>query len=203
MHACEQRALAADDLSQLRPLLEQAYASGDMWEYFAENIDAGGPALTFTLRDRAGAILATRTVGEVFWGDEYWGDAARALGVGAPVAGMSFTVARPARGRGLGGLLWRASFDWVARHTALPVLFGDTCSRPAVEMYLRGGAMFLTTDVARKLRENGAPDLPSFLDQTRGLEKIEEEIVRYLWPLRPGYAEKAAGIGYARMAVAG
>lgn len=183
------RDLTADELAQIEDILRHAYNSRSMWEIFQANYEAGQDMLVFNLRDRdeAGRIVATRSAGDVPWGNESWRDIASLCGVDVIAGGASLSVARGYRDRRLGGLIWQVSTDWLREHSGLPALFGSSISRHAVAMYKKRGAYFVADDVRAACDFYEAVHFDDFLGKTADLECFERDCsLRYVWPFTAG-----------------
>ncbi len=198
-----QRDIPANELSQIKILLDNAYSGRSMWPYFARNRDNVPHRLIFNLFDEKGTLVATRSIGEVLPEDSYWeGPCIAFTEQSSPIGGGSFTVKRTHRGQGLGELLWQSSTDWMKEHAKIEAIFGDSVSRKALQMYQKKGALFYLPEIEELCAHYQVSSLQEFFDTQPDLEEIPSELgVSYIWCLNPAKEEGFKGYHYEKITV--
>jgi GNAT superfamily N-acetyltransferase len=190
--------ISPEDVAQLRHLMENAYSTPSMWHYYRDVISGKDAILLFTLRLRnTEEIIATRSVGEAPWGDEYWNRHAPFVGQDVPIGEMAVTVKREYRGQAVGKLLWQETTDWLRRYSGIGVVFGDTNSRRAIDMYRKRGAWFFENDVKALCDFYQVKDMSALLVKTTSLERLNTDyVLRYAWPFSDAYHISLQALGY-------
>ena len=196
------------DCEALFRLLEDAYKTFVMGGFFRRNLEAGAKTLIFTLKTPdtggpdTGEIVAVRCISEVVIESAYLDAHAAAFGQKPPVSGLGFTVRHDYRGCGVGKAFWTRTQAWMARHSGLPVLFGDTVSRQALEMYMRSGTWFYLPDIERACACYQASSTADLLDKTAHLERLETKLeIRYATPLQQSAETTLKDINYSPLSL--
>lgn len=189
------------ELLTVKSLLDEAYTKRSMWPYFSRCKDETLHRLVFTLHHKDNGVVSTRSIGEVLPEDNYWEDEViKAVGYNSPVAGGSYTTKRSERGHGYGALIFKSSTAWMINHAKAPVIFGDTVSRKALEIYIKSGAFMKQDDIDKLCARYDARDLDDVLYKTKQLEEIDWDYgVNYAWCFDKKYQSILNDHGYTNL----